>query len=229
MAERSSVHMCLALITDMQAILRQARKSFGSQDNVVVNRKELSDKLDDLRTSLPETLATARQYVDNYTQIMQQAEQDCTARRTHAEQESARLTSEAQQALDEANAKLQQVTDQANAQAKIIIDQSNAQAQAIIDKANADANVIVDAARQEAQRIRNDAAAKAEQMIEQEDILRRARIAAAELKTDTEHELTEMRRMTFDYLDRVMEHVDRFLSDRLTEMRRERTELNNHR
>lgn len=229
MAERSSVHMCLALITDMQVILRQARKSFGSQDNVIVNRRELSDKLDDLRRSLPETLATAREYVDNYEQIQQQARQDCDARRAHAEQESARLIGEAQQALDAANTKLQQVTDQANAQAKGIIDQANAQAQGIVEQVNTSANTIVEAARQEAQRIISDAAAKAEQLVEQEEILRRARITATEVQADTQQELTEMRRMTFDYLDRVMEHVDRFLSDRLTEMRRERTELNNHR
>ena len=218
MSERSSVHKCLTVIDDLYNMLRMARKPFGAPDNAVISREDFTRKLDQLRQSLPETLATARQYVDNYTQIMQQAQQECTALRVNADQEAAQKLAEAQQVMDAASRTLQEASAKAGAEAQVII-----------DKANADANVIVEAARQEAQRIVNDAAAKAAQMVEQEDILRRARIAAEEVQADTQQEMTEMRHMTFDYLDRVMEHVDRFLSERLTELRRERTDLNNHR
>jgi len=59
--------------------------------------------------------------------------------------------------------------------------------------------------------------------------LRRARAAAGEVTADAQAEMARLRQMTFDYLDNVMEHIDRSLSDSLSELRMERNELNNHR
>ena len=92
-----------------------------------------------------------------------------------------------------------------------------------------EATAIMEGARAEAQRVLQDAAAKADQMVEEEEILRRARAAAGEATADAQAEMARLRQMTFDYLDNVMEHIDRSLSESLSDLRMERNELNNHR
>ena len=85
MAEKSAVHYCLSVITDVRNNLLQARRAFMGQDSVIVNKRELLDKLDDLYDKLPETLKTAKIYVEEHAHIMQQAEQECNTKRISAE------------------------------------------------------------------------------------------------------------------------------------------------
>ena len=223
MAERSSVHQCFNLIDDLYAMIQQARRPLGGQQDAgVINRREMTRVLDKLRDALPDSMRNARDYVDNYAQIIQQTEQDCTAKRVNAEQTAAKLVADAQQQADA-------ILQQAQRQAEETVAAANAQAQSTVDRANSEATATMSAARQEYQRIINDAAMKADQMVEQDDVVRRARATAEEVQADTQREMVQMRQMTFDYLDRVMELIDRQLSDSLTELRMQRTELNNHR
>ena len=96
-------------------------------------------------------------------------------------------------------------------------------------KAQSDANATIEAARSEANRILEDAQRRAQVLVSQEEIVRRARVEASEAKQNMQEELALLRQNTFDYLDGVMEQLDRHLSKTVSDLRLERSELNNHR
>lgn len=219
---RSSAHQCVNLINDMYGILSKARRAFIGQDSYVISKQEMLEKLDQLRATLPEALTQAIQYVDAHEQILQQAEQDCRAKRTAADQEAGQKIADADHYAADKMSKADQ-------QASATVAQANQTAQQTIAQATQEATAIMEGARAEAQRVMQDAAAKADQMVEEEEILRRARAAAGEATADAQAEMARLRQMTFDYLDNVMDHIDRSLSESLSDLRMERNELNNHR
>jgi len=222
MAHRSAAHQCINIINDMYGTLNRARRAFMGQDSYIISKTEMLEQLDLLRSSLPDALSKAVEYVKEYDNIITQTNQECNAKRINAEQT-------ASQTIADANQQASETIASANRQAAETLSNAQRSAQETIQKATQEATAIMEGARAEAQRVLAEAAAKAEQMVEEEDVLCRARAAASEVTADTQAEMTRMRQMTFDYLDGVMDHIDRCLSETLSDLRMERGQLNNHR
>lgn len=200
----SSAEQCIAIIHDLERMLADARGSFRDQQTCVINREMFRNKLRVLSSSLPGAVRTATEYVSSINAIRQQTEQDCTTQRRDAEQRAEQLMSDARQNADHTRAEADQQ-----------LAQSRAEAQAIIDNARAEANRIIADAQQQAQ-----------QMLQRETILRRARVEASELRDTTQMEMNALRSRVFDYLDCAAADLDHHLAEVLTNLRRERGNLN---
>ena len=66
-------------------------------------------------------------------------------------------------------------------------------------------------------------------MVEEENIVRRARVESDEIREKTQQEMTQLRKNTLDYVDRQLMDVDRSLSEMLNGIRLERNEVRNRR
>lgn len=211
MAANGSIEQCMVILREISGTIVNARKAFMSGDACVVSREALLDRLDQLQRSLPGAVNTAMEYVKNIQMIQQQAEQDRTAMLRDAQ-------NQAQQMLQDAQQKSQAATSAAEYAA-----------QETHRKSQEEATSCVEAARAEAARILEDAQRRAQALVGQEEIVRRARVEAKELKEGAQEEILQVRQNTFDYLDGLMEAMDRRLSETINDLRMERTELNNHR
>ena len=204
----SSVYQCLAIIRELQSTLSSARGAFMDKETCVVNRELFQTKLAQLSSTLPGAMKLASEYVSNINAIRQQTEQDCETQMRAARQQSAQIVSDAQQNASSAVSKAEQT------------------ARDTLARAQAEAEEIKNAARSEAARLTEEAQRAAELALSKEDILRRARVAASELRESTELDMAALRQQTFDYLDIVTDGFDRHLSEMLTNLRRERAKLN---
>lgn len=78
-------------------------------------------------------------------------------------------------------------------------------------------------------RILEEAQRKSQNLISQEEIVRKARVEASEMQDSAVSETTQLRKNTYDYLDELLGAADQKLTELLNDLRLERTELNNHR
>ena len=74
-----------------------------------------------------------------------------------------------------------------------------------------------------------DAEKKARQMIEEENIMRRARVESDEIRQKAQEETTQLRKNTLDFVDRQLMDADRAISEMLNAIRLERNEVRNRR
>ena len=74
-----------------------------------------------------------------------------------------------------------------------------------------------------------DAEKKARQMIEEENIVRRARVESEEIREKTQQETAQLRKNTLDFVDGQLMEADRSISELLNAIRLERNEVRNHR
>lgn len=211
MPSRSSVSRCIALLNDLSNSVTDAKKVPFSAGSCIINQTQFLNMVQELKDSLPSAFNTASEYVKNINSIQQQAEQESKTLLRDSQYQS-------QKAIDEANIK-----------AKETLDQAEQQARAVTDKANADAAAILANAQQQAEQLLANAQREAEAMKERESVLRLARVEASELRETTKQEMGMLRQNTFDYLDGILDQVDRALADTITGLRRERSELNQHR
>lgn len=207
----NSIEKCLSLIQEISDTVENARKAFMGKDECIVNRPRLLECVHTLENSLPSVVQAASDYAHNIQRIQQDAEQQRNATIMDARQRATQMLSEAQQQASDATSKAERA------------------ARDTLAKAQSDANATIEAARSEANRILEDAQRRAQVLVSQEEIVRRARVEASEAKQNMQEELALLRQNTFDYLDGVMEQLDRHLSKTVSDLRLERSELNNHR
>ena len=74
-----------------------------------------------------------------------------------------------------------------------------------------------------------DAENKARQLVEEENIVRRARVECDELRESARQEASELHKNTLDYIDSLLAETDRKLSELINNIRLERNEIRNHR
>ena len=65
--------------------------------------------------------------------------------------------------------------------------------------------------------------------VEEENIVRRARVECEELRENARQETAELHKNTLDYIDSLLADTDRKLSELLNNIRLERNEIRNHR
>ena len=66
-------------------------------------------------------------------------------------------------------------------------------------------------------------------MIEEETIMRRARVESDEIRQKAQEETTQLRKNTLDFVDRQLMDADRAISEMLNAIRLERNEVRNRR
>ena len=74
-----------------------------------------------------------------------------------------------------------------------------------------------------------DAEKKARQLVEEQSIVRRARVECDELRESARQEASELHKNTLDYMDSLLAETDRKLSELINNIRLERNEIRNHR
>ena len=70
---------------------------------------------------------------------------------------------------------------------------------------------------------------KAAELVEQESIVRRARVESDELKENARQEAANLHKNTLDYIDSLLAETDRKMSELINNIRLERNEIRNHR
>ena len=70
---------------------------------------------------------------------------------------------------------------------------------------------------------------QASQLVEEESIVRRARVESDELRESARQETAELHKNTLDYMDSLLAETDRKLSELINNIRLERNEIRNHR
>ena len=75
----------------------------------------------------------------------------------------------------------------------------------------------------------SEAEKKAQQLVEEESIVRRARVECDELRESARQEAAELHKNTLDYMDSLLADTDRKLSELINNIRLERNEIRNHR
>ena len=85
------------------------------------------------------------------------------------------------------------------------------------------------AAKAEAQRIIQDAEKKAAELVEEENIVRRAKVESEELRESAKEDAANLHRNTLDYIDSLLAETDRKMSELINNIRLERNEIRNRR
>ena len=81
----------------------------------------------------------------------------------------------------------------------------------------------------EAQRIVQDAEKKAAELVEEENIVRRAKVESEELRESAKEDAANLHRNTLDYIDSLLAETDRKMSELINNIRLERNEIRNRR
>ena len=66
-------------------------------------------------------------------------------------------------------------------------------------------------------------------MVEEENIVRRARVESEELRENAKADAANLHRNTLDYIDSLLAETDRKMSELINNIRLERNEIRNHR
>ena len=214
----NDVKLCQEALNELTDLVQNSKKAFFTADNVIVNRQTMMEIIDRIYSNLPDALASARSIIDQQEQILTQARQESDDTVGKAKAEARRLTEEAQAALQKAQGEAQQMHANAQQAANDLFQQAQAEAQNIRLKADQDANM---------------KAAEAENLLQQKvsenNVFQVASVKAEELRQSTENELRELKEKTFQYLDGVMNDIERYTNDLAQDIRIERSELNKRR
>ena len=186
-------------------------KSVPFTKQVMLNREELVDLLDQLEPALTEDVQHAKQVLDL----------------------ESRLIGEAQQKVCDADAAYKDLVARGNAEASGIVNQAHADQQQIVEKANADANaILVDAnarladaqeqanmtiaqAEQQRSEILADANARAEQLVDENEITTRARAKAEEILDEVQRKCTNLQNSVCTSLLQIINQTEEGISSQI--------------
>ena len=207
----NSAQECLHAISIMSDELRNAKRSLMNSEGCTVNRGLMLAQLEYLQDNLPETVKKAAAIVQEEETIRNETEM------------------KRKEILESAAAQAQNMVNEATQKAAGIMEQANNEANSLVDRASREATARMEAAAGEAKRMVDDAEKKALQLIEEESIVRRARVECDELRESARQEASELHKNTLDYMDSLLAETDRKLSELINNIRLERNEIRNHR
>ena len=78
-------------------------------------------------------------------------------------------------------------------------------------------------------KVNPEAEKKANELVEEESIVRRARVESEELRENARQEAANLHKNTLDYIDSLLAETDRKMSELINNIRLERSEIQNHR
>ncbi len=227
MAVENSERLLSALnvLQQMGDKITAAKKSLLRSDQCLLPRAEMTSLIQALRDGLPEALTQADGIVTRESEIISAAESTASASVAAGQAEADRLTSEAKAAYDAIQAEIEA--------AKSEVERIRQDGEALRTKLEADAQAsaekIVEDGRRRGQEIVSQAEAEASRLVEQDNIFRRAQMAAQELTEETNNQLNQTRQKTFDYLYEMMGRAEQYVGSLVQEVHQERENLKSHR
>ena len=205
-----SAERCMNAVRKLQEELGKARKTLINSETCVVNRVTMQAQLEYLQDHLPDTIPKAAEIVRQEETIRLETEQKRT------------------EIIEGAQTQAQNMVNEATQSSRQVVEQAQRDAQSLMERANQEANACVDAARKEAARLMEDAEKKARELIEEENIVRRARVECDELRENAQRDAADLHRKTLNYIDSLLADTDRRLSELISSVRTERNEIRNH-
>lgn len=202
---------CLKAVNILFEELKNAKRSLISSEGCIVNRNLMQAQLEYLRDNLPDTVKKAAAIVQEEETIRNETEQ------------------KKREILENASVQAQNMVNEASQNARQIMEQANREANDLVDRATKEATARMEAASAETNRMLSDAEKKAQQLVEEESIVRRARVECDELRESARQEAAELHKNTLDYMDSLLAETDRKLSELINNIRLERNEIRNHR
>ena len=206
-----SAELCLNAVQALEDQLRGARKTLINSETCIVNRGIMTAQLEYLRDNLPQTVEMAAKIVSEEETIRSETEQ------------------KRREILESANMTAQNTLNESSQKAQAMMEQANAEANALMARASQEAKGCVEAAKAEAQRIVAEAEKKAAELVEEENIVRRARVESEELRESAKEDAANLHRNTLDYIDSLLAETDRKMSELINNIRLERNEIRNRR
>ncbi len=207
--DSSAIRKMLSIIADLEQTASTAKRSlFSGGSMVTIDRSVLEAKLRQLSAAVPTAVTAAKTVIDSEESILSEAK------------------AEHDRLINEANQYASDTTSKAESEAARLAEESQKKAAETTQEAQARAQGILAGAQTDYRRIIDEAQQQAQFLVSQEEVLRRATVAADELRQRTEAEMADLRTKTFDYLDSVMDQLDRRFTDTVTDLRAERSELN---
>ena len=202
---------CLKAVSILLEELKNAKRSLMNSESCIVNRSLMQAQLEYLRDNLPDTVKKAAEIVREEETIRSETEQ------------------KRKEILENASMQAQNMVNEASKNAQQIMEQANREANELADRAEKEAMARMEAASAETNRMLSDAEKKAQQLVEEESIVRRARVECEELRESARQEASELHKNTLDYMDSLLAETDRKLSELINNIRLERNEIRNHR
>lgn len=202
---------CLKAVNILFEELKNAKRSLISSEGCIVNRNLMQAQLEYLRDNLPDTVKKAAAIVQEEETIRNETEQ------------------KKREILENASVQAQNMVNEASQNAQQIMEQANREANDLVDRATKEATARMESASAETNRMLSDAEKKAQQLVEEESIVRRARVECDELRESARQEAAELHKNTLDYMDSLLAETDRKLSELINNIRLERNEIRNHR
>lgn len=205
--ERDAMETFKKKMRDLEEVISKGKRvPFSSL--VTVDRESALTIIDDLYHALPGALNEAETLVQNQITIMKEANEYADKTRRAADGEAAKVKADLQARTQQTEAQLQQ------------------RAQDVATQANQQAAATVREAQEKAARIVADAESQAEQMVSEQEIVARANLQAEDLRQSTQEEIERLYTDVYGHVDEVLIAVDRALSDKLTEIRMMRQQMN---
>ena len=141
----NSINKIEQIITDIENYLANSKNRMFSSTDVIVNREEMEEMLQELRRKTPDEIKQYQKIIANKDAILQDAAERAEAMKAEAEQPARALL---EQATNEHNQMISEheVMLRAHARADEFVNMAVNKAQGIIDNATIEANNLKDAA-----------------------------------------------------------------------------------
>ena len=173
----------------------------------MVDQEQVTRLLEGINNEMPTVFAECEGVVANQISIISEANE-------RAEQTKQNATTRANQFMADAKAQAQQMVSHAQQQAQEMLAQAQQQANAMIR----------DAQEQGAKMV-SDAENRARQLVSEQEITARANMEAEELRQTTHEEIEKLYTDVYQHIDEVLVQLDRSLSEKLTDIRLTRQQI----
>lgn len=182
---------------DQISVLVERARAVPLSANIVLNRAEIEDLVQQARDTLPEDLVAADAVVADAEAVLSRADFAADA------------------AVTEANMKARSLLEEARERADSIMAESRGEAERMVERAEEDAAHTAQRARQEAESVLADARAEAEALIAADAITAQASARAQETVAAASAEAIRLRRGADDYVSNALSQVSDLLQQML--------------
>lgn len=186
----------IAALDQIASLVENAR-NVPLSANVVLNKAEIMDLVEQAREALPDDLVAADAVVADAEAVLIRAD------------------SAADAAVSEANQKANAIMEEARERADSIMREARSEAERTVARADEDASHTQSKARKEAEDLMTDAKAQAERLISANSITEMANQRARELMNKTQNEAAKLRAGADDYVSAALGQTSDLLSDLL--------------
>ena len=218
----SDVRSFVDQLQRLQEMLEGAKKSLFKRDSRVVDKAELDQIASALAASVPEILPKASAIVTDEAGIIEAAQAQAKQLVDAATQEATRIAEQSRADYEAMVARINEAKEKAAQMER----DCEARRLELASQAQEQANSIVEDGKRQAAQIAADAQAEAERLVSEDNIFRRAQMAAQELTEATNNEMGQLRQRTFTLLDGLMGKGESYITSLVQELHQERENLN---